>query len=95
MEVSINSMSMQSSMMTRAAKSKEYREKYGKNTIVLFDRGDRLVAYNESAEALANATGLTAKSIAGITTAAFPKEKDYVFFPRCVREGYRLVITEY
>lgn len=81
-------------MMTRAAKSSEMREKYGKNTIVLFDRGDRLVAYNESAEALANATGLTAESISGIITAEYPKEKDYVFFPRCVREGYKIAIIE-
>lgn len=94
MEVQIQDICQFATMKVRAAKSEEIREKHGNNTIVLFVTGTWYKAFNESAEALTQATGITLSRYAGLRYAEFPKRAEDIYFARCVREGYKICILE-
>lgn len=78
----------------RLMKSNDYREKYGTNTIVLYELGAQCKAYGACAADLARATGVTLDHRNGIDTVTFPKTSEDIYLPRLVREGYKVAILE-
>lgn len=94
MEINIQTMAQHAKAMVRAEREKNLREKYGNNTIVLFTAGNYYVTYGESAHDLAQNTGIALTNLNNIWTAEFPTRADYVFFPRCIREGFKFRIIE-
>lgn len=94
MEISIQDICQFATQKTKEAKSEEYREKYGQNTIVLFRVGDFWEAYGECAADLARATGVTITIQNGIRTAAYPKRIEDNYLPRIVREGFKVVLID-
>ncbi len=81
-------------MKVRAAKSEEYRQKYGTNTIVLYELGTWCKAYGQSATEIAKATGRTIDHQGGIDIVTFPKTSEDIYLPRLVREGYKIAIIQ-
>lgn len=94
MEISIQDICQNATLKVRAAKSAEMREKYGNNTIVLFQSETQYMAYDASAEDLSKATGIYLNKIDGITSGWFPKKSDAIYFPRCIREGFKIAILD-
>lgn len=78
----------------RLMKSNDYREKYGLNTIVLYELGAQCTAYGQSATEIAKATGRTIDHQKGIDIVTFPKTSEDIYLPRLVREGYKIVIIK-
>lgn len=79
-------------MRSRAAKSEEYKQKYGRNTIVLYEIGTQCFAYGQSATEIANATGRTIDHQDDTDIVTFPKTSEDIYLPRLVREGYKIAI---
>ncbi len=94
MEINIQTMAQHAKAMVRAEREKNLREKYGKNTIVLFTVGNYYVTYGESAHDLAQNTGIALTNLNNIRTAEFPTRADGVMFARCIREGYKICIIK-
>ena len=94
MEISLQTICQYATNKVRQAKSAEMRNKYGKNTIVLFSNGHYYMAYDESAEALANAAGIYLNNIDGMITCHFPISSEPIVFARCVKEGYKIAIPQ-
>lgn len=94
MEISIQDICQFATQKTKEAKSEEYREKYGQSTIVLFRVGDFWEAYGECAADLARATGVTLSIQNGMKLAAFPKRSEDVYFPKLVREGFKVALVD-
>lgn len=78
----------------RLMKSNEYREKYGTNTIVLYELGTQCKAYGQSATEIAKATGRTIDHQKGIDIVTFPKTSEDIYLPRLVRNGYKVAIIK-
>lgn len=91
----IKDISSTATQQVRAAKSEEYKQKYGRNTIVLYELGTQCKAYGQSATEIAKATGRTIDHQGGIDIVTFPKTSEDIYLPRLVREGYKIaIITE-
>lgn len=90
----ITDISSTATMKARAAKSEEYKQKYGRNTIVLYELGAQCKAYGQSATEIARATGRTIDHQEGIDTVTFPKTSEDIYLPRLVREGYKIAIIK-
>lgn len=94
MEVQIQDICQFATMKVQAAKNQDIRDNHGSNTIVLFTTGNYYRAYEESADALTQATGIYLDRRAGIRFAEFPKKAEDTYFARCVRAGYKLCIID-
>lgn len=94
MEITLQTICQYATNKVRAAKSAEMREKYGNNTIVLFESETHYMAYDASAEDLSRATGIYLNNIDGMITGWFPKKADTTYFPKCIREGYKIAILD-
>lgn len=94
MEIKLQTNARNTTWSTKSKITAEYRQKYGTNTIVLFKRGDWYVAYNECADAVVESTGITLEKRAGIRYAEFPAKASDIYFPRCLRKGYKICIIE-
>lgn len=81
-------------MKVRAEQSADYRKKYGNSTIVLFHQGGCYLGYGQNADDLSKATGLTVQFRNGRQFAEFPEKSSDIYFPRCVREGFKIAIIE-
>lgn len=89
-EINISSTSTQYD--ERRKKADEIRNKYGDNTIVLFEVGDFYETYGEGAQQMAKAIGVTLRMVDRVKNAAFPVKAEHTYFPRLVREGFKLCI---
>lgn len=94
MEISIQTIAQHANRMVRAERANDFRAKYGDNTIVLFKVGDFYTTYGEGARQMAQAIGVTLRILSDIEEAAFPIKAEATYFPRLVREGYKLCIIE-
>lgn len=94
MKAIIRNISSTATQQARAAKSEEYKQKYGRNTIVLYELGTQCKAYGQSATEIARATGITTDHQEGIDIVTFPKTSEDIYLPRLVREGYKIAILE-
>lgn len=90
----ITDISSTATQQARAAKSEEYKQKYGRNTIVLYELGAQCKAYGQSAMEIAKATGRTIDHQGGIDIVTFPKTSEDIYLPRLVREGYKIAIIQ-
>lgn len=90
----IKDISSTSTQHARAAESEEYKQRYGRNTILLYELGTQCKAYGQSATEIAKATGITIDHQKGIDTVTFPKESEDIYLPRLVREGYKIAIIK-
>lgn len=94
MEISIQDIAHHANEMMRAKKIEEVRKNRGENTIVLFEVGDFMVTYGESAVDMARTLGLTLTYSGNITESAYPSKANDTYFPKLVREGYKLCIYD-
>lgn len=76
-----------------AAKSEELHQKYGDNTIVLFEDSYKYTAYNKDAEIIAEHCDVLTSFFAEVPAAEFRRDKADIIFPRLVRLGYKIAIT--
>lgn len=93
MIVSIQDISQAAKRKVMAAKSEELHEKYGDNTIVLFEDSYKYTAYNKDAEIIAEQFNVLTSFFAEVPTAEFRRDKADIIFPRLVRLGYKIAIT--
>lgn len=94
MEISIQDIAHHANVITRANKAEEVRKNHGENTIVLFEVGDFMETYGESAVDMARTLGLTLTYSGNITVSAYPSKANDTYFPKLVREGYKLCVYE-
>lgn len=81
-------------MRAREEQSANYRQKYGSSTIVLFHIGAWYLAYGQNAIDLTEVTNMTLQHRNGRDFAEFPERSGDIYFPRCVREGFKIAIFE-
>ena len=94
LEMNIQDIVQTANMKIRAAKAAEAREKYGNNTIVLFEVGDYYEAYNESAETLHEICKQILYFNGNISSTEFRKECTDWIFPKMIKNDYKLVIFD-
>lgn len=94
MEISIQDIAHHANVMIRANKAEEVRKNHGENTIVLFEVGDFYETYGEGALQMAKTIGVTLRHSGNIKEAAFPTKAEYTYFPKLVREGFKLCIYQ-
>lgn len=81
-------------MKAREEQSVNYRQKYGSCTLVLFHIGAWYLAYGQNAIDLTEVTNMTLQKRNGRVFAEFPERLSDIYFPRCVREGFKIAIFE-
>ena len=81
-------------MRAREEQSVNYRMKHGNSTLVLFHIGAWFLAYGQNARDITEVTNLTLEHRNGRDFAEFPESKSDIYFPRFVREGFKIVIFE-
>lgn len=94
MEISIQGIAQHANVMIRANKTEEVRKNHGENTIVLFEVGDFMETYGQSAVDMARTLGLTLTHSGNIKVSAYPSKANDTYFPKLVREGYKLCIYD-
>lgn len=77
----------------------QIKKEHGQNTIILFKVGDVLKAYDEDAVIIAKYCGLVYNNVGTkdnctITDITIASDKDYMIYPRMVKEGYKLCVIE-
>lgn len=92
MEISIQTICQFATERVRAAKSEEFRAKYGDNTIILHELSYSYQAFDDDAKKLEEHTNCKAYQFAGLTIAEFTKKNAVAIFPRLVRLGYKIAI---
>ncbi len=93
MVISIQDICQAATRKVRAAKSEELHEKYGNNTIVLFEDSYKYTAYGKDAEILSEHCNVLTSLFAEVQSAEFRRDKADIVFPRLVRLGYKIAIT--
>lgn len=92
LEMNIQDIVQTANLKIRAAKAAEAREKYGNNTIVLFEVGDYYEAYEESAEALHEICKQILFFNNPISSTEFRKECSDWIFPKMIKADYKICI---
>lgn len=92
MEITLQTICQFATGKVRMAKDAEYREKYGENTIVLFESETTYTCYDISASKVSKSTGIYLNNIDGIISGHFPKRCEDTYFPKLIRDGYKIAI---
>ena len=94
MTIELRNYNPASIMRARAEQSVNYRQKHGSSTLVLFHIGASYLAYGQNAIDLTKVTNLTLQHRNGRDFAEFPERTSDIYFPRCVRQGFKIAIFE-
>lgn len=78
----------------RNEKSENLRAEQGNNTIVLWLNGTKYTAYGQSAYEIGRYRFSETFTEGGVNIATFPKQIEDTFFPKLVRDGYKIAIFE-
>ena len=81
-------------MRAREEQSVNYRTTHGNSTLVLFHIGAWFLAYGKNARDITEVTNLTLEHRNGRDFTEFPERKSDMYFPRLVRNGYKIAIFE-
>ena len=73
-------------------KANELRKQYKDNTIILFQHEEHYRAFEDSARAVSKALNIETTKVSGITYVTLEREKDYSYFPKLVKQGFRIMI---
>ena len=94
MEISIQTICQYATVKVRAAKSDELRLKYGDSTLILWRCGNYYIAYNDCANIIGRILDIRVDDNHGTNYIEIAKDAHFWVFPRLVRNGYRIAITE-
>ena len=81
--------------LKRVKEATEIINKSGSSTLVLFQEGGNLKAYGFSAVVIAEIAGTPIKAEGGTRTTEFPEHCEATYFPKIIREGYKIAIPNY
>lgn len=92
MEIKINQQANDPTIKMLATKCEEYEKKFGTNTIVLLEIGNRYETYNKSAAQLHTICKFPIIHYGNTATLDFKKDCDTWVFPKMIREGFKICI---
>lgn len=78
----------------RATKDDEMRKSYSDKTIIVHDNREQIKAYGRSAEILGECTGTRVETEHNVKYLELRSDKTCIIYPRCIRQGYKIVIIE-
>lgn len=93
MIVAMNTSGQQTTATIREAKAAEIKSRHGKCTIVLYLDGDTYKAYGESASQIKKVVPVTMQRENGIWETEFAKRCEDTYFPKFIRERYKICIV--
>ena len=94
MEISITTLSEFGKDKIRATKEQELRTDHGSSILVLFEIGNYFVMYGESARAAAEVLNTETHERNREEIFEIPTRLDYMYFPKLVKRGYKMVIIQ-
>lgn len=80
--------------MVRVEQQNAFLQNKAKNTICLFEVGNYLEAYEESATILSSTLGLPIDKSGNINFSGFTQRDSVRYFPVLVRKGYKIAIFD-
>lgn len=78
----------------RLSKVQQFITTHGKSTIVLFLSKNTYTALDVNARTLHELIGTPTEKVGDVEITSFPAACDWVYFPKVVREGYKIAVIE-
>lgn len=81
--------------LKRVKEATELINKSGSSTLVMFQENGFLRAYGFSAVVIAEIAGTPIEAKGGTRTTEFPEHCGDTYFPKIIKEGYKIAIPNY